>query len=79
MQQRRARSLRRLKSFIASRARFWWQHPCALGPGDVDHDWEFQDDSFDHEYGTERVHYWRCACCGEERPMEPGDYEDPWL
>lgn len=40
-----------------------------------DHDWEFQDDSFDHEFGTEQVHYWLCVKCDATRPMEAGDYD----
>lgn len=40
------------------------------------HDWEFQDDSFDHEFGTERVHYWLCPTCECTRSMEPGDFAD---
>lgn len=42
---------------------------------ECDHDWKFQDDSFDHEFGTERVHYFLCETCGAVREMEPGDYE----
>jgi hypothetical protein len=54
-------------------------HPCQFGPGEtLDHGWEFQDDSFDHEYGTERVHYWRCAHCETVREMEAGDYDDDY-
>lgn len=45
-------------------------------PCSGDHDWQFQDDSFDHEFGTERVHYWQCANCEATRDMEPGDYHD---
>ena len=46
--------------------------PCA----DDDHDWEFTDDSFDHEFGTERIHYWTCVKCNATRGMEPGDYHE---
>ena len=54
-------------------------HPCQFGPGEpLDHEWEFQDDSFDHEYGTERVHYWRCVQCEAVREMEASDYEDEY-
>lgn len=53
-------------------------HPCRTDDGGFDHEWEFQQDSFDHEYGTERVHYWRCATCDETREMEPGDYDDEY-
>ena len=51
-------------------------HPCAIEGGGFDHDWEFQDDSFDHEYGTEQVFYYRCTRCDATRNMEPGDYDD---
>jgi hypothetical protein len=49
-------------------------HPCETDPGEFDHDWQFQDDSFDHEYGTEQVHYWLCQRCGALRDMESEDY-----
>jgi len=39
-----------------------------------DHEWKFQDDSFDHEFGCEQVHYWECELCGATKDMEPGDY-----
>lgn len=45
----------------------------------IDHDWKFQDDSFDHEFGTERVHYWQCERCGATREMEAADYHDDGL
>lgn len=38
------------------------QHPC-YADGEYDHDWEFQDESFDHEYGTETCGYWECLNC----------------
>jgi hypothetical protein len=43
---------------------------------DDEHDWEFIDDSFDHEYGTERIHYWRCRECGITRNTEASDYSE---
>lgn len=49
---------------------------CAIGTPDEDHDWEFQDDSFDHEFGTEQIHYFKCNRCGREREMQPCDYEE---
>lgn len=49
-------------------------HPCYLGNGEYDHTWKFQDDSFDHEFGTQQINYWTCADCGEERETEEGDY-----
>lgn len=30
----------------------------------IDHDWQFHDDSFDHEFGTEAIRYWQCERCG---------------
>jgi len=42
-----------------------------------DHDWEFGDDSFDHEFGTELVHYWRCEKCGKSKPTTSDDYGNP--
>jgi hypothetical protein len=42
----------------------------------IDHDWEFQDDSFDHAFGTERVHYYCCQRCGATKATEVGDYGD---
>jgi hypothetical protein len=45
-------------------------------PDACDHEWEFQDDSFDHEFGTEVVHYWLCTKCEATREMESGDYYD---
>jgi len=71
----------------------WWtyrSHPCYLGGGEFDHDLEVCDDSFDHEYGTERIQYMQCAVCGAthdedaEIPEAPDDYFDdcddigPW-
>ena len=53
-------------------------HPCRTEDGGFDHDWKLQDESFDHEYGTERVHFWCCAVCEETREMEPGDYDDDY-
>lgn len=43
-----------------------------------DHSWELQDDSFDHEFGTERIIYWQCTDCGASKPVGPHDLdEDP--
>ena len=33
-----------------------------------DHDWEEVDDSFDHEFGTEQIHFHRCSKCDATRP-----------
>lgn len=52
------------------------RHKCQTDDGGVDHEWEFCDDSFDHEYGTERMQYFVCKHCGQTRDMEPGDYDD---
>ena len=30
----------------------------------IDHDWQFHDDSFDHEFGVEVIRYWQCERCG---------------
>lgn len=49
---------------------------CAIGTPEEDHEWEFVDDSFDHEYGTEQVHYWRCKYCDKTREMEAEDEEE---
>jgi len=43
-------------------------------PEPCDHEWEFIDNSFDHEFGTERVHSWQCEKCGESRTKCPVDY-----
>lgn len=37
------------------------------------HDFEVQDDSFDHEFGTEVIVYYLCQECGK---TEPFDYND---
>ena len=42
---------------------------------ECDHDWEFVDDSFDHEFGCEQIHYWVCSICDTQREMEQGDYD----
>jgi hypothetical protein len=46
------------------------KHPCYIGSGEFDHDWEFVDDSFDHEYGVEFIHFERCLVCGEMRDCD---------
>ncbi len=38
-----------------------------------DHEWKPVDDSFDHEYGCEQVHYWRCDKCEATKPREASD------
>lgn len=34
---------------------------------ECDHEWEWFDESFDHEYGTEVCAYWECSLCGAEK------------
>lgn len=41
-----------------------------------EHEWEHIDDSFDHEFGTEQIHCWRCESCGLERPYVPETFGD---
>ena len=48
----------------------------ALENSHIDHDWKHRDDSFEHEFGTERVWYFECERCGATREMEPGDYSE---
>ncbi len=42
----------------------------------IDHDWKFQDDSFDHEFGVEVIQYWECQRCGATHETSPADYAD---
>ena len=35
----------------------------AIKEDGCDHEWEFIDDSFDHEYGCEQIHYRKCRLC----------------
>lgn len=44
---------------------------------ECDHDWHFVDQSFDHAFGTEKVHTFECSKCGMTRAANPGDYEGP--
>ncbi len=53
------------------------EHPC-YADGELDHEWQFVDESFDHEYGTERVHFWRCERCDATQEMQTGDYDDDY-
>lgn len=50
------------------------KHPCELSPGQFDHDWEYVDDSVDHEYGTEIINYLKCAVCGQIRETQYDDF-----
>ena len=47
------------------------EHDCT----DDDHAWEYFDDSFDHEYGTEIDIYRQCVECGihEQGPFDLND------
>ncbi len=31
----------------------------------IDHNWQFHDDSFEHEFGVEVIRYWQCERCGQ--------------
>jgi hypothetical protein len=42
------------------------------------HEWEVVDDSFDHEFGTEKMVYERCELCGATRDL-PQTFEDDVL
>lgn len=44
---------------------------------ECDHTWEFRDESFDHEFGCERVHFWECSKCGATKPTCDADYGQP--
>ena len=48
------------------------QHPCFFGGEGYDHDWEYLDTSFGHEFGTEVRGLWICRNCGaEDTESEP--------
>jgi len=54
------------------------KHPCDVGEKDLDHDYEWQDDSFDHEFGTEICGHWECINCGDvNSDSEPPSYDEP--
>jgi len=36
-----------------------------------EHELEFVDDSFDHEFGTEKITYMQCTICGATRDEDP--------
>lgn len=40
-----------------------------------DHDWEFKDDSFDHEFGTEKIHYEQCSVCNLTQECTAADFD----
>jgi hypothetical protein len=37
---------------------------------DCDHEWELVDDSFDHEYGCERIVYYVCTKCDAQKDVD---------
>ena len=43
-------------------------HPCFDPDGPPDHDWEYVDDSFSHEFGTEICGHYECARCNAIKP-----------
>ena len=46
---------------------------------ECDHDWQVVDESFDHEYGREKVVFVRCQKCDLERDYEPQYFDDDVL
>jgi len=44
-----------------------------------DHEWEWKNDSFDHEFGTEQIFYWVCQKCELTKPSESQDCGDDGL
>jgi len=50
---------------------------CGYTDGDeipCEHEWEYRDDSFDHEFGTEKIPpYEKCILCDEVRNYEAPD------
>jgi hypothetical protein len=47
---------------------------CSQTPGD--HEWELVDDSYDHEYGTEKIVFERCSACGLTRDYIQPTFDD---
>lgn len=43
---------------------------------ECDHEWEVVDDSFDHEYGTEKIVFERCVLCDAEQEHECKSFDD---
>ena len=43
-----------------------------------DHEWEFVDDSFDHEFGREVIRYWECEICGKRTYTCPFEDEEDY-
>lgn len=51
--------------------------PVEINPDQCDHEWEYQDDSFSHEFGTEFIFYWKCKHCDLTRDVNiEDDYND---
>lgn len=38
-----------------------------------DHEWEFVDASFDHEFGTHQDYFYYCDLCGDDRDVTAAD------
>ena len=38
-----------------------------------EHEWEFMDDSFSHEFGTKVIHYYQCKLCGDTCDVDEDD------
>ena len=54
-------------------------HPCYFeDTGEYEHEFEVQDESFDHAFGTEIVVYNQCINCGLCTEYEPPDYCDDY-
>lgn len=47
-----------------------------MNPETCEHEWTNCDDSFDHEFGTERILYKLCEYCGATDEVEPYQEED---
>lgn len=43
---------------------------------ECEHDWEVVDDSFDHEFGTQKIVFERCLKCDAEQDHEPRTFDD---
>jgi hypothetical protein len=43
-----------------------------------EHELEFQDDSFDHKYGTEQVFYYQCKYCDHIEDFDYPSSEDDY-
>lgn len=43
---------------------------------ECDHDWEVVDESFDHEYGCERIVFERCRLCDAVQEYDPPTFDD---